>query len=409
VVQGYSPAVGGTERLIQRISEKLVASYSDKVTVFTTTAYNCELFWRRDQPQLPAGTETINGVTVRRFPVFNRLNTARRLLAGITYKLSLPYNDWFRAFYNGPLINGMTRAIAESGADLVAGSSFPLLHMHYLQRGGQRAGIPVVFYGGIHIGDAYGFDRRMIYRAIQRADAYIAFTSFERDHLVGRGIPRGKITVTGVGVDVETFSDADGSLVRARFGWHDAPVVAFVGQQVPHKGIDMVLEAMKQIWMQSPDVCLLVAGARTTYSTFIEHWIGQLPAEWRTRIGVIDNFDEAEKPGIFAASDVLVFPSGHESFGIVFLEAWAAGKPVIGARFGAIPSVVEHGLDGLLIEHRNLDELVSAIRILLTRPEMRQELGAAGLRKVKQRYTWDIVAAQCRDVYIGARNKSFGL
>jgi glycosyltransferase involved in cell wall biosynthesis len=96
---------------------------------------------------------------------------------------------------------------------------------------------------------------------------------------------------------------------------------------------------------------------------------------------------------------MLAFPSGHESFGIVFLEAWAARKPVIGARIGAIPSVVTEGQDGLLIEHRNVRELVEAIGALLRRPGRRDELGNAGYEKVCKQYTWDIVADKFRAVY----------
>ncbi|HEX6386585.1 MAG TPA: glycosyltransferase family 4 protein [Anaerolineae bacterium] len=405
VVQGYTPAIGGTERLIQRVSEKLVERHGDKVTVYTTTAYNCELFWRRDQPQLPASVETVNGVTVRRFSVFNRFNELRRLLAGGAYKFGLPYNDWFRALYNGPLIPGMTAAIAGSGADLVAASSFPLLHMHYALWGGRRARIPVIFYGGIHTADPFGFDRPNIYRAIRRADAYIAYTPFERDFLLERGVPAATIHVVGAGVDPEPFARADGQDLRRRFGWADAPVFAFVGQQVPHKGIDMLIEAMPCIWQERPDACLLIAGAATTYSAFIRQWISQLTPDFRSRVAVVDNFAEDEKPNVFAACDVLVFPSGHESFGIVLLEAWAAGKPVIASRTGAIPSVVDEGKDGLLIRHRDVGDLVEAMQALLGQPELRRRMGQYGRQKVEQRYTWDIVADKLRQVYLQTQTR----
>jgi glycosyltransferase involved in cell wall biosynthesis len=398
IVQGYTPAIGGTERLIQKVSEKLVERYGDQVTVFTTIAYNCELFWRRDQPQLPVDTQVINGVTVRRFPVFNRFNEFRRLLAGAAYRYKLPYNDWLRAFYNGPLIPEMSGAVARSGADLVAASSFPLLHMHYALWGGRRAGMPVVFHGGIHTADEFGFNRPMIYRAINQADAYIANTSFERDYLIERGVPAELISVTGVGVDLEPFAGADGRLLRNRYGWGDAPVVAFVGQQVPHKGIDLVLEAVQQLWQEGRNVCLLIAGAKSTYSPIIRSQLQQLPLAQQQRVAILDNFAEEEKPHIFAACDVLAFPSGHESFGIVFLEAWAAGKPVIGLDAGAIPTVVDHGCNGLLVQ-RNCEALVDALRQLLDNPELRQVMGANGLRKVKQHYTWDIISDKFRAVY----------
>lgn len=401
VVQAYTPAIGGTERVIQNVSERLVARHGDDVRVFTTNAYNCELFWRRDQPQLPPGIEEINGVTVRRFPVFNRFNEVRRVLAGGAYKLGLPFNDWLRALYNGPLIPEMTRAIATSGADVVVASSFPLLHMHYALYGGRRANIPVIFLGGIHTADPFGFDRPMIYKAIRQADGYIAYTSFERDYLVEEhGTSPYKVNVVGVGVDMKPFAHADGRAIRERFGWGDAPVIAFVGQQVPHKGVDVVLEAMKHVWPDYPAACLLIAGSKTTYSPTIRQLVNQLPPSLQNRVAIIDDFDEAEKAKIFATMDMLAFPSGHESFGIVFLEAWAAGKPVIGANIGAIPSVITAGQDGLLVEHRNSADLAHAIRTLLEDVSLRQRLGHSGQEKVRSHYTWEIIADRFREVYL---------
>jgi glycosyltransferase involved in cell wall biosynthesis len=402
VVQGYAPAIGGTERLIQKVSEKLVERHQDEVTVYTTTAFNCEVFWLADQPQMQPGVEKINGVTVRRFPIFNRLGKLRWFLATSTYKLRLPFNDWFRVLLNGPLVPGMTKAISQSGVDVVAASSFPLMHMQYALWGGRRANVPVILHGGIHTADPFGFERPMILRAIRHADAYIANSTFERDYLAGRGIPSEHMNVIGVGVDVEPYERVNGGALRQRLGWGDAPVVAFVGQQVPHKGIDMVIEAMQQIWVECPQACLLIAGARTTYSVTLEGLIAQLSPDLRSRVAILSNFAEEDKPAIFAACDLLAFPSGQESFGIVFLEAWAAGKPVIGARVGAIPTVIDEGKDGLLIQHRDVHDLVEAIRTLLSQPDLRRQLGEAGRLKVLDRYTWDMVADGFRHVYLRA-------
>lgn len=400
VVQGYIPAIGGTERLIQKVSEKLVARHGDVVTVFTTTAYNCELFWRTDQLQLPAGTEIINGVTVRRFPVFNRLGPVLRLLAGGAYLLHLPFNDRLRTWQNGPIVPGLGREIIRCDAEVVAASSFPLLHMHTTLRAGQQKGVPVVLHGGIHTADTYGFNRPVIYKTIRAATAYIANTQFEADYVMTKGVAPEKIHVVGVGVDVESLSHVDTGAIRQRYGWAtDAPVIAFVGQQVPHKGVDMLLTAMPVIWTEYPQACLLLAGARTSYSEHIDHWLAELSPSQRMQVAVINNFPEEEKANIFAACDMLVFPSAHESFGIVILEAWAAGKPVIGVRVGAVASVIDEGKNGLLIRHRSVPDLVTAIRTLIHNPALARELGEHGRQKVLHRYTWDLVADRFREVY----------
>ena len=91
---------------------------------------------------------------------------------------------------------------------------------------------------------------------------------------------------------------------------------------------------------------------------------------------------EEEKRDAFDACDLFVMPSRYDSFGIVYLEAWRCGKPVIGARVGAIPEVIEEGKDGLLVEFGDVDQLASAMLHLLNHPDLCREMGEAGRKKV---------------------------
>lgn len=402
VVHGYHPSTGGAQWLTKNLSEQLVSRHHDEVTVFTTVAYNMEHFLRSDEPAMPAGTEAINGVTVRRFTVFNRLNVLRMLIAGVAYRLRLPCNDWLRTIYNGPLIFGMTRAVANSGADVVFATAFPLLHMYYALAGAQRVGIPIVFLGAIHTADVWGYDRKMIYRAIQQADAYIALTTFERDYLIEHSIWPDKISVIGPGVEAGTFVKADRRVMRDRYGWGDDPVVALVAKQTARKRFDTLLAAMQRVWTVHTNARLLIAGARTPYSRQIEEMINALPSEQQAHVTVVSDFSEKEKPNLVAACDMFVLPSGQESFGIAFLEAWACGKPVIGARIGAIPSVIDEGRDGLLVAYRDAGDLARAILELLANQQRRAQMGEVGQRKVLENHTWEIVADRVRAVCIEA-------
>ncbi len=399
VVQGYTPAIGGTERVIQILSEKLVARYGDQITVYTTVGYNCEIFWRRDQPALPVGTTVINGVTVRRFPVFNRFNRVRLFLAGSTYRSRLPFNDYFRLLYHGPLIPSMTGAIARAEADIVVASSWPLMHMIYAVNGARRAHVPSILIGGIHTTDAWGFDSPLIYQMMKRADQAVAYTAFERDFLVARGVPNERITVIGLGVEPAAFITASGDLIRREYGWGDDPVIAYIGQQVAHKGIDTLIAAMQLVWPEYPAARLLIAGSLTTYTAVLEGLINQLPLEWRSRISHIHNFSEEVKPALFSASDIFTYPSAYESFGLTLLEAWAAGRPVVACREGAPGSIISPEEDGLLVKYHDPLELAQALKTLLAEPERRKQMGRAGQQKILARYTWDIVADHFRATY----------
>jgi glycosyltransferase involved in cell wall biosynthesis len=399
VVQGYHPVVGGSEWLVKNLSEQLVARYQDEVTVFTPAANKPAYFWRNEGGPLPVGTEQINGVTVRRFPLFRGLRLFRMLLAHGFHRFRLPYHDWARTIQVGPLMFGLPKAIANSGAEIVFATAFPFMHMYYAVAGARQAGVPVVLLGAIHTADTWGYDRQMMYNAIQQADAYIAHTPFERDHLLARGIAADKIRVIGAGVAAESIGQGNGRLIREHYNLGDAPVLLVLGRQSVLKRLDSVIQAMPHVWGNRPDARLLIAGARTSYSTQLDSMIAALPLAQQAKITRINDFPESDKPNLLAAADLLLHPSGNESFGIVFVEAWAGGKPVIGADVGALASLIAEGEDGLLFHYGDPVSMAQKVCQLLAQPVQRAAMGAAGREKVLANYTWEIVADQVRQVY----------
>ena len=94
--------------------------------------------------------------------------------------------------------------------------------------------------------------------------------------------------------------------------------------------------------------------------------------------------------------------SNHESFGLVFLEAWCSGLPVIGSDAGAISSVIKDQADGLLVPYGNSNAVATAILRLWREPALRAQMSATGQAKIKAQYTWDIVVQQFREVYCEA-------
>ena len=398
VTQGYAPAIGGTELLIQRVSEELVRQFGDEVTVFTTDRYSGEGFFDPAAPRLPVGWETRNGVRVRRFPVMAGLSRAVRRIHYPFYRYNVPFNQYLRVLAGGPVIRGLTRAIQEAPADLIAASSFPLLHMFAALRGAERSGRPCVLYGGLHPDDVWGFRRSMIFRAIRRAD-YVAYTAFEAKYVVETGASPERVTTIGVGVDAERFGVVAQADAKRQLGFDDGPVVGFISQLAAPKGVGTLIQAMPRVWQSIPRAQLLVAGGRTGYLATLEQQIAALPEAQRSRVRLIVDFDDEQKPALFAALDVLAYPSGFESFGIAFLEAWAAGKPVIGCLRGAQMSVVQDGTDGLLVHFDDAPMLSLAIVHLLSNPTLAATMGEAGRRKVADRFTWPHIARQFRAVY----------
>ncbi|MBN1872984.1 MAG: glycosyltransferase family 4 protein [Anaerolineae bacterium] len=401
VVHGYYPALGGSERMIQCISENLVSRYGDAVTVYTMNAYNAEGFVDPRQPLLPVDNFVLNDVEVQRFAVFNRLGPLLFRLQGWAYNLRLPFNQYLRTWYVGPIAPGLKQKISAYHSDVVCAAAFPLLHMYTTLAACKQSGKPCVLVGALHPLDPWGFQRPMIYEAIRQADAYIALSQYEKQYLVDEWeIPASKIAVIGVGIDAELFDGVDGANIRQRYHIDDRPLIAFIGQQGGHKGIDTLLLAMKVVWNELPEARLLISGAPTHYTSHLNKLVERYfsPIE-RARIIHLGSFSESEKPYLFAACDVFAYPSRFESFGIAFIEAWASGKPVVGCDSGAIPTVVSDGVDGLLVTPGDSIALGMALLKLLVSPELRRQMGEAGRQKVLQNYTWEVVTRRWRDVY----------
>lgn len=399
VVHCYAPSRGGSQWLTQQLAEGCVRRHGDTATVFTTNATNTASFWGGNFPLLPVGSESINGVTVRRFAFSTRLRLLRMAAASLAYRLRLPGNDRLRTDYQGPIVPGLPAAIAASGAEVVFATAFPLRHMYDALAGARQAGIPLVYLGALHLDDHWGYDRAQIYRAIAQCNVYIAHTAAEREYLQTRGIAADKLVEIGAGVDAGRFATADGARLREKLGLGNRPVIGTVGKQVERKRFDVLLAAMTQVWATHPDAALVIAGAAGPSTAELAAAAARLNADRPGRVVLLTDFAEADKPDLLAALDVFVLASGLESFGIAFVEAWACRRPVIGVRAPAIASLIADGHNGLLTPYGDAAALAAAIGALLAAPELRQALGEAGYAQVQQRYTWDAVVDAVRSVY----------
>ena len=380
--------------------------FGDEVTVFTTDCYNGDAFYTPDLPRMRAGWEEINGVRVRRFPVRRRLSAALRRPQAFAYRLGLPFNEHLRALAGGPIVPGLRRAIAEWPADVISAASFPLLHMFDAIEAARASRRPCVLTGCLHSHDPWGFNRPMIYRAIDKADAYVALTPYEADYVVARGANPARVHTVGAGVDADLYGAISADEAKWRLGFDRRPLVGFIGQIGGHKGVDTLVEAMPMVWKEAPDVNLLIAGGATLFATHIERVMSGWPPDYQRRSRLHVGFPDERKPWLFGAIDLLANPSGHESFGITFVEAWAAGKPVIGARSGAVQTVIDDGIDGLLVDYRDAAGLARAILALLSDPVRAASMGAAGRSKTLARYTWGRIVEQYRRVYESVLTRS---
>ena len=226
---------------------------------------------------------------------------------------------------------------------------------------------------------------------LERITGRIAVSDFARrvqvEHLGGDAV------VIPNGVHVPAF--ATGPALPGRQRGSGAPTVGFLGRyDEPRKGLPVLLAAMRAVRATHPDAELLVAGRGD-------------PAELRAAVGadpagsvtLLGELSEADKAAFLRSVDVYCAPNLlGESFGVVLLEAMAAGAPVVASDLDAFARVLEDGAAGVLVRRGDADALAGALTGLLGDPVRRAELSAAGARAVAG-YDWDVVVRRVLAVY----------
>lgn len=153
-----------------------------------------------------------------------------------------------------------------------------------------------------------------------------------------------------------------------------------------YKRIDLIVEAMPGVLKQCPEAFLVVVGEGTDRNR-LEQLTAQLGIAGKVRFA--GRVAEKELPLYYQACDIFVLPSLKEGFGIVFLEAMQYAKPCIGARAAAVPEVIVDGENGLLAAPGDPRSLQRAIEMLIKSPQLRSDMGRAGLRRLEARYSFD--------------------
>ena len=169
----------------------------------------------------------------------------------------------------------------------------------------------------------------------------------------------------------------------------------FVGTNAFDKGAVHLVEAVRRLWAKGRQVELALAGARMSH---FDRFLEGLPRAERDRLLILGPISDAERRDLYAAGDIFAMPSRTNSFGVVFLEAWACGKPVVGARAGGVPDVVRDGVDGLLPPFGDAPAIADAIARLLDDPDAARAMGEAGRATLPTR-GWEVVTARVREIY----------
>jgi phosphatidylinositol alpha-mannosyltransferase len=241
----------------------------------------------------------------------------------------------------------------------------------------------------------YYYGRPILKPYLRHLNETIAVSPPARD-FVRHYFPQLNPHVIPNGVDVEQFKPGIAPIRHLR---DDRVNVLFVGRLEKRKGLRDLLGGFRYLSERVPKTRLIIVGdgpLRHRVESFIS-------SHDMTNVVMAGYVPEQVKPRYLATADIFCAPAtGGESFGIVLLEAMAAGLPVVATEIPGYLSVVESGLDSLTVRPKSPVELGVAMTVLARHPELRRRLGAAALAKA-QNYSWRMVAARVIEIYQQAR------
>lgn len=209
-------------------------------------------------------------------------------------------------------------------------------------------------------------------------------------------IPDRKINVIHNGVNPEKFKrDVDPGRIKERYGIHPLdPVVLYVGRLAYQKGPDLLLEAIPEVLKRHQNAKFIFAGG----GDMINHLKGRA---WY--LGVLDKVSipgyvsNDELLDLFNMCDIVCIPSRNEPFGIITLEAWSAGKPVVATDIGGPSEIIWNFVTGVKV-YQTPDSIAWGINYLLDSPEGIGWMGK-NCRVAVQEFTWNKIAKRTEEVY----------
>lgn len=236
--------------------------------------------------------------------------------------------------------------------------------------------------------------RRVLCNA-ERVIAFGGYPAAEAEHAAGRTLP---LRVVPCGIDASRFRPLDADERRAtreRYGLHDGPLVLGLSRLVPRKGMDVLIDASIGIADRIDDVQIAIGGTGRDRDR-LEKRAAAIGAPVRF-LGRIPDHDLAS---VYGAADVYVMLCRNrwagleqEGFGIVFLEAAAAGVPQVAGNSGGAAEAVAHGESGLVVEDpRDVPAVIDAVSTLLEDSDLRTAMGRSGRRRAVEEFDYGRLA-----------------
>lgn len=239
-------------------------------------------------------------------------------------------------------------------------------------------------------------------------DRIIAVSEFVKSYVIkNSGFKPENVKVLYNAIDTDYFNAMDSALVSDKRGelkiHPDEKIILTVGRNVPEKRQEYAIEVIKRLILKKRAIKLIIAGSGPLRSDL---------EDYSEKLGVRNSviFLEPEKDirVLFQMSDVFIFTSMCEGFGIAQIEAMAMARPVVAFRIGPVPEVVKEGISGILVEPKNSKQLAEAVEMILDDTESAGNMGAEGRRIVEEKFNIHRNIKLLEDLYSGIFNAKNG-
>jgi glycosyltransferase involved in cell wall biosynthesis len=246
--------------------------------------------------------------------------------------------------------------------------------------------------------------------AFRRADALVGISDFVSRSLVAKGYRSERVHTVLNAIDPASWDfQLDPAPFRREFGVPlDAPLVVSASRLFHWKGHRELIRAIAIVRRDLPAVRLAIVGADDRLAGGAGHMseLNALVRDLGLAESVIFTGHRGDMARILAAADVFALASFEEPFGLVFAEAMAMKRPVVGLDSGGAPEVVEHGETGFLTPQGDVPALAASILALLRDPALRARMGQSGRRRVETRFTPRRIASDTAELYEKLHDKN---
>ncbi|MEM7250893.1 MAG: glycosyltransferase family 4 protein [Pseudomonadota bacterium] len=373
VSHNFPPKMGGIELVVLRVWESL------------TTSTHAEALVQA-------------GLAERPMPNVRRAKLKGLAGLGLALMGHLPVLWWQR-------IRGRTLDAVVSGSAVTALPTLWLARVAGAKAIVITHGLDTVYDRGLY---------QALYRfAMPRVDRVIAVSEATRTEATHRGVMQERTAVLSPGCDAERFAQAhDTKQLRERWALGGGPVLLSAGRLVHRKGLaPFIRDCLPLIVDAIPNVRLLIAGGNPEGAlvhtrdvmTDVQEAISE--SGLTEHVIITGRLSDQDMLGAFGVADVFILPAvptpgDMEGFGIVLLEAGAAGLPVVATKLGGICDAVDDSRSGYLVEPGNYRHMADALIALMQAPATRQKIGDFARERVLHHFTWEKATKRFTDAII---------